>query len=234
MEYRTAQARIDCVRKEASPVYALLRKPSLIDYPGRMCRVLFISGCNMQCFFCHNFDLVEAKDSFIGWDRLETHLLASRQQWVDAVCISGGEPTLHPRLLELIQQVRNLGFRVKLDTNGSVPDVLRRALPLLDYVAMDYKAPLARYAEISGCTALAPDRITESVKMIVESGVEYEFRTTVVEGWHREEDMHAIGRELAGARRYRIQGYVPPRGEGVPLNGHPPRRTTMKLSLIHI
>ncbi|MFC1544948.1 anaerobic ribonucleoside-triphosphate reductase activating protein [Gemmatimonadota bacterium] len=224
----SAQLRMANVRTELSPVYALLKKPSLIDYPGRMCRVLFISGCNMQCFFCHNTDLIKASDSFIEWDRLEQTLLASREQWVDSVCISGGEPTLHPKLFELIGRIRRLGFRIKLDTNGSVPDVLRHALPLVDYVAMDYKAPLERYAEITGCHALEPERIIESVRLISCSDIEHEFRTTVVEGWHSEEDMHQICRELSGAKRFRIQGYVPAR-HGTPLAGDSPvRRTPMK------
>ncbi|MBW7996847.1 MAG: anaerobic ribonucleoside-triphosphate reductase activating protein [Candidatus Glassbacteria bacterium] len=228
MEQQTVQNRIEQTGEDLSPVYALLKKPSLIDYPGRMCRVMFISGCNMRCFFCHNTVLAEPQKNFIAWSRLEQTLLASRVQWVDSVCISGGEPTLHPQLLDLISRVRDLGFRVKLDTNGSMPEILSSALTQVDYVAMDYKAPLARYAEISGCRTLERNKIVESVKLITESGVDYEFRTTIVEDWHREEDMHAIGRELSGARRYRIQGYVPPRhGEG-PVNGRPLKRTSMK------
>ena len=90
----------DSVEKDTcqSPVYALLRKASFIDFPGRLCRVLFISGCNLRCVFCHNYDLVEPKDTNIEWDRLEQILLKSRENWIDAVCITGGEPTLHPQL----------------------------------------------------------------------------------------------------------------------------------------
>ncbi len=211
-----------------SPVYALLKKPSLIDFPGRMCRVLFVAGCNMNCSFCHNSELLQPKEVRIEWDRLRRILRSSREQWVDSVCISGGEPTLHPQLPELIELIRQLGFRVKLDTNGSSPDVLRLLLPQLDYVAMDYKAPLARYAEISGCRALDRDKIIESVSLISRADIEYEFRTTVVEGWHSEDDMRAICRELSGARRYRIQGYVPPRHEDNGDGRFPSRRTSMK------
>jgi pyruvate formate lyase activating enzyme len=213
---------------ELSPVYALLKKPSMIDFPGRMCRVLFVAGCNMNCFFCHNSELLQPKEIRLEWDRLRQTLRSSREQWVDSVCISGGEPTLNPQLPELIDQIKSLGFKVKLDTNGSSPDTLRRVLPQLDYVAMDYKAPLARYAEISGCQALDTDSIIESVSLISRADIEYEFRTTVIEDWHREEDILAICRELSGARRYRIQGYVPPQHEDNSKNGHPTRRTAMK------
>jgi pyruvate formate lyase activating enzyme len=200
----------------------------MIDFPGHLCRVLFVSGCNMRCFFCHNSDLVKPRDSYIAWERLDRTLLASREQWVDSVCISGGEPTLHPKLFELIKRIKDLGFMVKLDTNGSVPEVLRHALPLLDYVAMDYKAPLERYREISGCPALDTDSIIESVRLISTSGTDYEFRTTVIEGWHSEDDMHQICRELSGARRFRIQGYVPPRDTLELDTDADVRRTSMK------
>lgn len=197
--------------KALSPVYALLRKPSLIDFPGRLCRVLFISGCNLRCIFCHNQDLLKPKDTFLDWNRLLQTLVSSREYWVDAVCISGGEPTLHPQLGELIRRVKDLGFKVKLDTNGTRPDVLADVLPLLDYIAMDYKAPLERYPEITDCPEIVPERISESIRLIINSGCEYEFRTTVMENLHGEQDMLAICRELAGAFRYALQAYVPPR-----------------------
>ncbi len=225
---QTASTRMESTGAELSPVYALLKKPSLIDFPGRMCRVLFVAGCNMNCFFCHNPELLQPKEVRIEWDRLRQVLRSSREQWVDSVCISGGEPTLHPQLPELIEQVKSLGFRVKLDTNGTSPAVLRQVLPQLDYVAMDYKAPLARYDQFSGCQSIDRDKIIESVSLIARSGIEYEFRTTVVEDWHSEDDMRAICRELSGARRYRIQGYVPPRHGDNGGNDFPARRTSMK------
>ncbi|OGF98147.1 MAG: anaerobic ribonucleoside-triphosphate reductase activating protein [Candidatus Glassbacteria bacterium RIFCSPLOWO2_12_FULL_58_11] len=216
-------------RGELSPVYAMLKRPSLIDYPGKLCRVLFISGCNMHCLFCHNSDLTRPKDSFYDWPRLLEALTASREYWVDSVCISGGEPTLHPKIQELIQRIKEYGFHVKLDTNGTRPKVLKELLPLLDYVAMDYKAPLARYGEISGCPALDIGSIPESAGLIAGSGCEYEFRTTVVQGFHGEADILAICRELseAGARRYALQAFVPP-PDADPESGMPTSRTPMK------
>jgi len=201
----------DPANKELSPVYALLRKPSLIDFPGQLCRVLFVSGCNLRCSFCHNKDLLEPKDKLLKWSRLLETLDSSREYWVDAVCISGGEPTLHPQLSELIRRIKNIDFKVKLDTNGTSPEVLAEVLPLLDYIAMDYKAPLERYPAITGCPESVLERISESVKLIVDSGCEYEFRTTVVESFHGEEDILAICRELDGASRYVLQAYVPPK-----------------------
>lgn len=216
-------------RGELSPVYALLKRPSLIDYPGKLCRVLIISGCNMQCLYCHNSDLIRPKESFFDWPRLLDTLTASREYWVDSVCISGGEPTLHPQLNELILRIKKLDFRIKLDTNGTRPDVLKEVLPLLDYVAMDYKAPLARYGEISGCPALDIDNISESAALIAGAGCSHEFRTTVIQGFHSEEDIHAICRELteARARRYALQAFVPP-PDMEPGMGLPASRTPMK------
>ena len=204
-----------------------IQRFSLHDGPGIRTTV-FLKGCNMRCFFCHNSELIHPLDSYIAWDRLEQTLLASREQWVDSVCISGGEPTMHPKLFELIERIKHLGFRVKLDTNGSLPEVLRHALPLVDYVAMDYKAPLSRYPEISGCNAFDTDRIIESARLISTADTDYEFRTTVIEGWHTEDDMRQICRELSGARRYRIQGYVPPRHEIPKELDSQIRRTSMK------
>lgn len=200
------------VTERSSPVYALLRKPSMIDFPGRLCRVLFISGCNLRCIFCHNYELIEYKETTLNWQRLLEVLRASRENWVDAVCISGGEPTLHPHLKELILRVKDLGFHVKLDTNGTRPEVLEELMPLLDYVAMDYKAPRERYPEIACCESQVSEKIAESAKLIINHLHDYEFRTTVFEPFHQEEDILSICRELEGAKRYVLQAYVPPRG----------------------
>jgi len=191
-----------------SPVYALLRKPSFLDFPGRLCRVLFISGCNLRCIFCHNYELVKPKKVNIAWSRLEEILRKSRENWIEAACITGGEPTLHPQLKELILWLKEIGFKVKLDTNGTMPKVLEELLPVLDYLAMDYKVPLERYPELTACSEPGVENISESKKLVMGWDGEYEFRTTVVAGLHTEEDMRAICAELAGARRYAIQGYV--------------------------
>lgn len=211
-----------------SPVYALLRKPSFIDFPGRLCRVLFIAGCNLRCIFCHNYELMEPRKTTISWSRLAKILLKSRENWIDAVCITGGEPTLHPKLKELVIRLKELEFKVKLDTNGTYPEVLSEVLPLLDYVAMDYKAPLDGYRRLSGCPGLCLEKIGRSKELIIEWGGGYEFRTTVIADRHSEEDMLDICRELKGARRYVLQAFVPAPGMD---NGKelPDRRTPISL-----
>lgn len=211
-----------------SPVYALLRRVSMIDYPGRLCRVLFLAGCNMRCVFCHNQELIRPQQERLSWERLEEILLSSRENWVDSVTVTGGEPTLNPRLRELILRLKNLGFKVKLDTNGTAPETLDELLPMLDWVAMDYKAPLERYRLLTGSPQLDIDNISRSVDILRHWDGPYELRTTVVPGLHTEQDMLQICRELAGVRRYALQAYVPPRDEsgGAQLNSG---RTPIKL-----
>ncbi|MCE5272334.1 anaerobic ribonucleoside-triphosphate reductase activating protein [bacterium] len=211
-----------------SPVYALLRRVSMIDYPGRLCRVLFLAGCNMRCVFCHNQELIHPQKERLSWERLEEILLSSRENWVDSVTVTGGEPTLNSRLRELILRLKNLGFKVKLDTNGTAPERLASLLPMLDWVAMDYKAPLERYRLMTGSPQLELENISRSVAILRDWEGPYELRTTVVPGLHTEQDIEQICRELAGVRRYALQAYVPPRdeAEGVQL---PAGRTPIKL-----
>jgi pyruvate formate lyase activating enzyme len=190
-----------------SPVYALLEKPSLIDYPGFLCGVFFISGCNFSCGFCHNAPLMGKKQKGIPWSRLDEICRRFKTEWVDAVCITGGEPTLASDLIRLIEFFRGYGFKIKLDTNGALPDVLKECLPLVDYVAMDIKAGLSGYPNLVGFTRT--ERITESVRLIMESGKEYEFRTTVIEPFHTDEQMREIAELIRGARRYCIQPFIP-------------------------
>lgn len=227
MEVQTEKEHIVTPIKE-SPVYALLRRPSLIDFPGRLCRVLFVSGCNLRCIFCHNSELLHPQESTIPWTRLEEILAKSREYWVDSICITGGEPTLNPQLKELIFWLKKRSFKVKLDTNGTRPDILSDLLPHLDYVAMDYKAPLERYFSLTGCTPLEIEKIRESVRILTGWKGTYEFRTTVIEGFHSDDDIQAICRELTGGKRYAIQGFVPLHGIQ-PVGGLPVRRTPMSL-----
>ena len=190
-----------------SPVYALLEKPSLIDYPGCLCGVFFISGCNFSCGFCHNAPLMGKKQSGLLWSRLDEICRKFKTEWVDAVCITGGEPTLASELIGLIEFFRGYGFKIKLDTNGALPDVLKECLPLVDYVAMDIKAGLSGYPELVGFTRT--EKIAESVKLIMSSGVDHEFRTTVIDPFHTDEQMIEAGELIKGARRYCIQPFIP-------------------------
>jgi pyruvate formate lyase activating enzyme len=159
-----------------SPVYALLEKPSMIDFPGHLCGVFFLSGCNFTCGFCHNATLMGAKQAGLTWTRLDEICARFKADWVDAICITGGEPTLSPDLIKLIKFLRERGFKIKLDSNGAQPDVLEKCLPLIDYIAMDIKAPLDQYQSVVRRPVDA-DALQTSMDLIKNSGVPHEFRT---------------------------------------------------------
>ncbi|MBN1556795.1 MAG: anaerobic ribonucleoside-triphosphate reductase activating protein [Lentisphaerae bacterium] len=190
-----------------SPVYAFLRKPSMVDFPGRLAGVFFVSGCNFRCGFCHNPDLLGRHERHLAWDRLEDVCRAFGADWVDGAVITGGEPTLAPDLKPLIGFFRRRGWAVKLDTNGSRPDVLRACLPWLDYVAMDIKTGPDGYETLTGCADISA--IRESIELIKAHARDYEFRTTVIETYHDEACMRQIGELIRGSRRYVIQPFVP-------------------------
>jgi pyruvate formate lyase activating enzyme len=190
-----------------SPVYAFLEKPSMIDYPGCLCGVFFISGCNFSCGFCHNAPLMSHKQKGLPWSRLDEICRKFKKEWVDAVCITGGEPTLAPGLIPLIEFFRGYGFKIKLDSNGALPEVLKTCLPLVDYIAMDIKAGLSGYPNLVGFTRT--EKIAESVKLIMSSGVDHEFRTTVIEPFHTDDQMREISELIQGAARYCIQPFIP-------------------------
>ncbi|MBL7115584.1 MAG: anaerobic ribonucleoside-triphosphate reductase activating protein [Kiritimatiellae bacterium] len=190
-----------------SPVYALRKAPTMIDYPGHLAGLLFTSGCNFRCDFCHNADLLGEQKAGMPWARLESRCREWQDHWVDAVVISGGEPTLCDDLSELIAFLKGFGFLIKLDTNGSCPEVLERCMPMIDYVAMDVKAGLSRYAEVTGFADT--DCIERSMALVQQHARDYEFRTTVVPSIHSEADMNEIGDMIAGSRRYVMQPFLP-------------------------
>jgi pyruvate formate lyase activating enzyme len=196
-----------------SPVCAYLEQPSLIDFPGHLATVVFTSGCNFRCGFCHNAAFLDRPQPGLAWNQLQ-HLLESfRAQWVDAVVVSGGEPTLHgERLVALVRFCRKLGLAVKLDTNGSCPEVLRQVLPMVEYVAMDVKCAPAEYPSFVGFSE--PTRITESIDLLKDLAADYEFRTTILAAFHTPERMQALATAIAGAKRYVMQPFVP--REGLP------------------
>jgi pyruvate formate lyase activating enzyme len=179
----------------------------MVDYGGHMAAVFFISGCNLRCGFCHNAALLAEGKRGLDWDRLRRACRRFRAQWVDAAVVTGGEPTLHPGLEELLRYFRDIGWSVKLDTNGSRPHVLRECLPLVDYVAMDLKAAPSRYGELTGCEDTGA--ISRSVDLIRSQARDYEFRTTIVESFHDNRQMTELGDLVRGARRYVLQPFVP-------------------------
>lgn len=193
-----------------------LRKTTLLDYPGRVACTLFTRGCNFRCPFCQNRLLVlpeEATGELHTQDEI-MEFLYKRAGVLQGVCITGGEPTLQPDLAEFIRQVKSTGLAVKLDTNGYEPEVLRSLLDegLVDYIAMDIKNSPGKYASTVGLEAIDIGRIKASAQLIMQSGVEYEFRTTVTRELHEESDFNEIAAWLAGARRYFLQGYVDSEG----------------------
>lgn len=188
-----------------------LEKCSFVDYPGRLAAVFFVPGCNWNCFYCHNQTLLRKEAPLPRVKPEEAFdLLRSRRGLLDGVVVTGGEPTLQAGLRDFIVQVRGLGYAVKLDTNGSRPLVLGALLAdgLLDYVAMDLKAPMAKYEAVCGAPVDHRD-LNESIDLIMSSGIEYEFRTTVVPQLTHA-DVAAMARRIRGARRYVLQQYRNP------------------------
>ncbi|MBE9547368.1 MAG: anaerobic ribonucleoside-triphosphate reductase activating protein [Proteobacteria bacterium] len=188
-----------------------LQRVSLIDYPGKICAILFTQGCDFRCPYCHNPELVnpDLYEECIPEDEIFS-FLERRRGKLDAVTITGGEPTVQPDLVEFARRVKKMGYLVKIDTNGSRPEVLKKLIDrkLVDYIAMDVKAPLEKYRKI--CKAnVNYDNIRRSIKMIMDSGVEYEFRTTVVKSLLTGDDLQKIGNEILGARLYVLQKFVP-------------------------
>lgn len=180
---------------------------TLLDYPGHLAATVFTGGCNFRCPFCHNGDLIEPQDPIPTEEILLS--LAKRRSMLDGVCITGGEPTLHRDLPELIHKIRDLGLAIKLDTNGTSPEMLRQlaADGLLDYVAMDIKNSPEQYASTAGLLHVDMDAIRESVRFLMEGSLPYEFRTTLIPELHTPDDMHAIGRWIRGVPRYYLQAY---------------------------
>lgn len=180
-----------------------LQKTSLLDFPDKISAIVFTAGCNFRCGYCHNPELINSiapvQDVF--------EFLKSRRGKLDGVVITGGEPCLQKDLPEFIKDIKSLGFAVKLDTNGSLPDMLEKVLPNLDYVAMDIKAPLEKYQKIVNFP-IDTEKIQKSINMIMKSGVDYEFRTTVVADQLIGEDFEQIGRLLNGTKRYYLQKFV--------------------------
>jgi len=193
-----------------------LQKLTLIDYPGKIACTVFTIGCNFRCPFCHNPELVDraiSKLSEIIEEEDFFSFLESRRGLLDGVCITGGEPTLQPDLPEFIKKIKKLGFLVKLDTNGTNPEMLVKLLEenLLDYIAMDVKAPLkvsSSYKNATG-TNLNLDGIRRSIKLIMGSGIDYEFRTTIVPGLHTEDGILSLAEEIRGAKKYYLQQFRP-------------------------
>lgn len=188
-----------------------LQHVTLIDFPGHIACTIFTQGCNFRCPYCHNPELLpnESTSEYIDenyfWDFLE-----NRKGKLDGVCITGGEPTLQNDLVEFINKIINLGFKVKLDTNGTNPSIIKQLLNrnLLSYIAMDIKAPSSKYDEVSQSKNLYK-KIKESIDIIIDSSIEYEFRTTIPQELLSIEDLKQIAIELKGSKKWVLQNYQP-------------------------
>jgi len=186
-----------------------VQKTSLIDYPGNISSILFLSRCNFRCPYCHNGDLVLDMLPKLDERRVIDDLKV-RKKYIDGVVITGGEPTLYNDLVDLIKEIKEIPLLVKLDTNGSNPDLIEELLDLklLDYVAMDIKADLENYSKVIG-VEIDPDIIKESIYLLKNSKIDYEFRTTVVPPFFNTKIARNIGKLIKGAKKYYLQQYVP-------------------------
>ena len=187
-----------------------LQKLTLLDFPGKLACTVFLPGCNLRCPFCHNASLVlPGRSTPLMTQEELMEFLKGRKGKLDGVCITGGEPTLHRDLPQLVRQIKELGLACKLDTNGTRPEVLKQLLDakLLDYAAMDIKNSPAKYAATCGDVDVL-EKVKESVRLLEESGMDHEFRTTVLHPRHTPQDMTEIGQWLAGTKKYFIQQFV--------------------------
>ncbi len=188
-----------------------LEKITLIDYPGKIACMVYTIGCNFRCPYCHNPELVDETVVDTISERKVLEFLDGRRAMLDAVVVTGGEPTMHGEaLLCFLKKVKARGFLVKLDSNGTNPEILKRAIDgkLVDYVAMDIKSPMSKYAQVVA-RPVDVAAIRASIELLISSPVEYEFRTTVIKALCSPEDIDEIGREIRGARRYFLQKFVP-------------------------
>lgn len=188
---------------------------SLSDYTGKVAAIVFLQGCNFKCPFCHNGTLIP---DYVSCDLLipEEHFfefLRYRSNQLDSVVVSGGEPTIHTELPDFLRRIKDIGYAVKLDTNGSRPEMIKTVLgnKLVDYIAMDIKAPLDKYEKLIGRSFVpnGTEGIKESITIIAKSGIDHEFRTTAVEALLSPEDMRKIRQLVPAGSRYSLQKFCP-------------------------
>jgi len=185
-----------------------LLKLTLLDFPGHTACTVFTGGCNFRCPFCHNATLVRGEGEDITEEEF-FKFLSKRQGLLDGVCITGGEPLLQRDIADFMRRIKDMGFAVKLDTNGAFPEKLRELLEsgLVDYVAMDIKSSPEGYSRAAGIS-VNTDKIRESVEYLISGSVPFEFRTTVAKGAVLPSDMEGIGKLIQGAEKYFLQGFV--------------------------
>ena len=209
-----------------------LQKMTLLDFPEHVACTVFLGGCDLRCPYCHNFELVDGTAEPVMDEEELFAFLKKRQGLLDGVAITGGEPLLRPDLDSFIKKIREMGYLIKLDTNGCHPDALQKLFSqgLVDYIAMDIKNSPTRYSITTGISDIKMENIEKSISLIMNSGIDYEFRTTVVKEFHNEEDFHEIGKMIKGAKAYYLQQFV--ERDTVPDGGlHSPSEEEMALFL---
>jgi pyruvate formate lyase activating enzyme len=188
-----------------------LQKVSLIDYPGEICAIVFTQGCNFRCPYCHNPELVnpEMYAECLTEEAIFS-FLAKRKGKIDAVAITGGEPTIQHDLMDFVKRVRKTGYSIKVDTNGSHPEVIEQliSMKLLDYIAMDIKSPADKFKNLTK-SDISYQKITQTIELIMKSGIPYEFRTTVLKRLLDENDIENIAHSIRNARLYILQQFIP-------------------------
>ncbi len=193
------------------------QKVSLIDYPGKIATILFTPGCNYNCYYCHNTDIIRDNPEHILIDKQEIiDYINKRKSMIDALVISGGEPTLQADLIGFIKKIKETGLLIKLDTNGTRPEILRSIIDekLLDYIAMDIKAPFEKYSN-TVCAETDIQKIKESIDLIINSAPDYEFRTTVSPDL-TSDDLEVMASYIKGSKKYVLQQYRKPVSEHLP------------------
>jgi pyruvate formate lyase activating enzyme len=183
-----------------------IQKTSLIDFPNRIASVLFTPGCNLRCPFCHNWKIVlDPKPPFLQ-EEAALRIIENRKKYVDAVVVTGGEPTMHKEVPKFLRKLKEKGFQVKLDTNGFYPQVLEECLPYVDYVALDVKTSSEKYARLG---AKDTADLLRTIEILKSGKAEYEFRTTVVPSFVDAEDITRMGELTKGAKTFAFQQFIP-------------------------
>ncbi len=206
-----------------------LQKMTLLDFPGKVACTVFTGQCDFRCPFCHNFELVDGSAPAVMDEAQLYSFLEKRRGLLDAVAITGGEPCLHKDLPEMMARIKDMGYAVKLDTNGNHPALLERILAegLADYVAMDIKNSPEKYAVTIGLNSIDLTHVQESIALLMNSSIEYEFRTTVVREFHEARDFDGIGSLIHGAKQYFLQCFTD--RDTVPFDGlHAPSKEDLE------
>lgn len=186
-----------------------IQKLTLLDYPGHCACTVFLAGCNLRCPFCHNSSLVLCSPEAVMTEEKFFSFLSTRKGLLDGVCVTGGEPMLRKDVLPFLLKIKEAGFKVKLDTNGFFPSALKEVISAgaVDYVAMDIKNSLSLYSLTCG-KDVDTEKVKESINIIISSGVEHEFRTTCVKGYHTEESISSLAALIKGENKYFLQNFI--------------------------